>query len=197
MVLRSSRGKKRIKNGPKLDKNFTKPVTWSFSDTFWTYFCWILLRNNTSFHLRLIKLICDHFDEFYKQKTDQKRAEKSSKTVKNHPKLVISSHMLVTIWPHMAYLTMFLSHTTYTSHILPHMGSNGCQIAVNREFLGENLPCSRLQKIIMRPFFDVEPCPIHQNDHIVHSYNLYNSYLQKSKNFSIKITNKFRNQPQN
>ena len=74
--------RKRIKNGPKLDKNFTKTVTWSFSDTFWTYFWWILLRNNTSFHLRLITLICDHFDEFYKQKTDQKRAKKLSKSPK-------------------------------------------------------------------------------------------------------------------
>ena len=31
----------------------------------------ILLRNNTKFHMRLIILISDHFDEFYKQKTDQ------------------------------------------------------------------------------------------------------------------------------
>ena len=136
MVLRSSRGKKRIKNGPKLDKNFTKTVTWSFSDTFWTYFWWILLRNNTSFHLRLITLICDHFDEFYKQKTDQKRAEKSSKTIKNHPKSVISSHM----------------HTKY----------------------GHNMASYGL-----------------------FNHNLYNSYLQKSKIFSIRITNKWRNQPQN
>ena len=86
---------------------------------------------------------------------------------------------MVTIWPHMACLLMFLSHTTYTSHILPHMGKNSRQIAVNRGFSGENLPCSRLQKIIMRQFFDLEPCPIHQNDHIVHPYNLYNSDLQK------------------
>ena len=97
---------------------------------------------------------------------------------------------MVTIWPHMACLPMFLSHTTYTSHILPDMGSNGRQIAVNREFLGENLPCSRLQKIIMGQFFDLEPCPIHQNDNIFHPYNLYNSDLQKSKNFLLKITNK-------
>ena len=182
MVLRSSRGKKRIKNGPKLDKNFTKPVTWSFSDTFWTYFWWILLRNNTSFHLRLITLICDHFDVFYEQKTDQKRARNSSKSVKNHTKwsfLATYTQDMVTIWPHMACLLMFLSHTTYTSHILPHMGKNSHQIAVNRGFSGENLPCSRLQKIIMRQFFDLEPCPIHQNDHIVHPYNLYNSDLQK------------------
>ena len=179
MVLRSSRGKKRIKNGPKLGKKFSKTVTWSFSDTFWTYFWWILLRNNTSFHLRLITLISDHFDVFYEQKTDQKRARNSSKSVKNHPKSVISSQMHTKYGHNMACFPMFLSHTTYISHIWPHMGSNGCQIAVNREFLGENLPCSRLQKIIMRPFFDVEPCPIHQNDHIVHPYNLYISDLQK------------------
>ena len=102
---------------------------------------------------------------------------------------------MVTIWPHMACLLMFLSHTTYTSHILLHMGSNGRQMAVNRVFSGENLPCSRLQKIIMRQFFDLEPCPIHQNDHIVRPYNLYNSDLQKFKDFSLKITNKWRNHP--
>ena len=123
--------------------------------------------------------------------------QKQSKITQNRSFLATCTQNMVTIWPHMAYLTMFLSHTTYTSHILPHMGSNGRQITVNREFLGEKLPCSRLQKIIMRPFFDVEPCPIHQNDHIVHSYNLYNSYLQKCKIFLIKITNKCRNQPQN
>ena len=123
--------------------------------------------------------------------------QKQSKITQNRSFLATCTQNMVTIWPHMAYLTMFLSHTTYSSHILPHMGSNGRQIAVNRGFSCENLPCSRLQKIIMRPFFDVEPCPIHQNDHIVHPYNLYNSYLQKSKIFSIKITNKFRNQPQN
>ena len=100
---------------------------------------------------------------------------------------------MVIIWPHMACLPIFLSHTTYTSHIPPHMGSNGRQIAVNRGFSWKNLPCSRLQKIITRPFFDLEPCPIHQNDHIVHPYNLYNSDLQKSKNFSLKIKNKWRN----
>ena len=72
MVLRCSRGKKWIKNGPKLGKKFSKTVTWSFSDTFWTYFWWIFLRYNTSFHLRLITLICDHFDEFYKQKQIKK-----------------------------------------------------------------------------------------------------------------------------
>ena len=123
--------------------------------------------------------------------------QKQSKITQNRSFLATCTQNMVTIWPHMACLTMFLSHTTYTSHILPHMGSNGRQIAVNREFLGENLPCSWLHKIIMRPFFDVEPCPIHQNDHIVHPYNLYNSYLQKCKIFSIKITNKCRNQPQN
>ena len=41
---------------------------------------------------------------------------------------------MVIIWPHMACLPIFLSHTTYTSHIPPHMGSNGRQIAVNRGF---------------------------------------------------------------
>ena len=86
----------------------------------------------------------------------------------------------------MACLLTFLSHTTYTSHILPHMGSNSHQIAVNRGFSGENLPCLGLQKIIMRQFFDLEPCPILQNDHIVHPYNLYNSDLQKSKKIFVK-----------
>ena len=104
---------------------------------------------------------------------------------------------MVIIWPHMACLPIFLSHTTYTSHIPPHMGSNGRQIAVNRGFSCKNLPCSRLQKIITRPFFDLEPCPIHQNDHIVHPYNLYNSDLPKFTIFLLKITNKWRNQPQN
>ena len=102
---------------------------------------------------------------------------------------------MVIIWPHMACLPIFLSHTTYTSHIPPHMGSNGRQIAVNRGFSCKNLPCSRLQKIITRPFFDLEPCPIHQNDHIVHPYNFYNSDLLKFKIFLLKITNKWRNQP--
>ena len=86
---------------------------------------------------------------------------------------------MVIIWPHMACLPMFLSYTIYISHILPHMGSNDRQIAVNIGFSGENLPCLGLQKIIMRQFFDLEPCPILQNDHIVHPYNLYNSDLQK------------------
>ena len=102
---------------------------------------------------------------------------------------------MVIIWPHMACLPIFLSHTTYTSHIPPHMGSNGRQIAVNRGFSCKNLPCSRLQKIITRPFFDLEPCPIHQNDHIVHPYNFYNSDLLKFKIYLLNITNKWRNQP--
>ena len=80
---------------------------------------------------------------------------------------------MVIIWPHMACLPIFLSHTTYTSHIPPHMGSNGRQIAVNRGFSCKNLPCSRLQKIITRPFFDLEPCPIHQNDHTSGSAKIY------------------------
>ena len=99
---------------------------------------------------------------------------------------------MVIIWPHMACLPIFLSHTTYTSHIPPHMGSNGRQIAVNRGFSCKNLPCSRLQKIITRPFFDLEPCPIHQNDHIVHLYNLYNSDLLKFKIFLPKFRQKWK-----
>ena len=122
--------------------------------------------------------------------------QKQSKITQNRSFLATCTQNMVTIWPHMACLPMFLSHTTYTSHILPHMGSKSHQIAVNRGFSGENLPCSQLQKIILRPFFDLEPCPIHQNDHIVHPYNLYNSYLQISKKNLIKITNKCRNQPQ-
>ena len=81
------------------------------------------------------------------KKTDQKRAEKLLKSVKNHQNwtfLATYTPDMVIIWPHMACLPMFLSHTTYTSHILPHMGSNDRQIAVNRGFSGENLPCSRL-----------------------------------------------------
>ena len=131
------------------------------------------------------------------KKTDQKRAEKLLKSVKNHQNwtfLATYTPDMVIIWPHMACLPIFLSHTTYTSHIPPHMGSNGRQIAVNRGFSCKNLPCSRLQKIITRPFFDLEPCPIHQNDHIVHPYNFYNSDLLKFKIFSLKITNKWRNQ---
>ena len=125
MVLRSSRGKKRIKNGPKLDKNFTKTVTWSFSDTFWTYFWWILLRNNTSFHLRLITLICDHFDEFYNQKTDQKRAENSSKSVKNHTKSVISSHIHTRYGLNMASYGLF-TYVPVTYHLYqPYLASYG------------------------------------------------------------------------
>ena len=121
--------------------------------------------------------------------------QNQSKITQNRSFLATQTQDMVTIWPHMACLLTFLSHTTYTSHILPHMGSNSHQIAVNRGFSGENLPCSRLQKIIMRPFFDLEPCPIHQNDHIVHPYNFYNSDLLKFKIFSLKITNKWRNQP--
>ena len=116
--------------------------------------------------------------------------QKQSKITQNRSFLATCTQNMVTIWPHMACLTMFLSHTTYTSHILPHMGSNDRQIAVSKGFSGENLPCSRLQKIIMRQFFDLEPCPIHQNDHIVHPYNLYNSDLQKLKKILLKITNK-------
>ena len=117
--------------------------------------------------------------------------QNQSKITQNRSFLATYIQDMVSIWPHMACLLMFLSHTTYTSHILPHMGSKSHQIAVNRGFSGENLPSSRLQRIIMRQFFDLEPCPIHQNDHhIVHSYNLYNSDLQKSKKFLLKITNK-------
>ena len=125
-------------------------------------------------------------------------SKKGPKSGKIHPKLdILATYIpdMVIIWPHMAILPIFLSHTTYTSHIPPHMGSNGRQIAVNRGFSGENLPCSRLQKIIMRPIFDLQPCPIHQNDHIVHPYNLYNSNLLKSKKILLKTTNKWRNQP--
>ena len=121
--------------------------------------------------------------------------QNQSKITQNRSFLATYTQDMVTIWPHMACLLMFLSYTPYPSHILPHMGSNSHQIAVNRGFSGENLPCSRLQKIIMRQFFDLEPCPIHQNDHIVHPYNLYNSDLQKFKKISLKITNKWRNQP--
>ena len=119
--------------------------------------------------------------------------QKQSKITQNRSFLATCTQNMVTIWPHMACLPMFLSHTTYTSHILPDMGSNGRQIAVNRGFSCKNLPCSRLQKIITRPFFDLEPCPIHQKDHIVHPYNLYNSDLWKSKIFALKISNKWRN----
>ena len=65
VVSRYSRGKKRIKKGLKLDKKVSKTVIWSFSDTFFTYFWWILLRNITSFHLRPITLIWDGFEVFY------------------------------------------------------------------------------------------------------------------------------------
>ena len=81
------------------------------------------------------------------KKTDQKRAEKLLKSVKNHQNwtfLATYTPDMVIIWPHRACLPMFLSHTTYTSHILPHMGSNDWQIAVNRGFSGENLPYSQL-----------------------------------------------------
>ena len=125
MVLRCSRGKKWIKNGPKLDKKCSKTVTWSFIDTFWTYFWWILLRNNTSFHLRLITLICDHFDEFCKQKTDQKGLrshQNQSKITQNWRFLTTYTPDMVIIWPHMACLPMFLSHITCINHILPYMG---------------------------------------------------------------------------
>ena len=125
----------------------------------------------------------------------KKRIKNGPKSGKIYPKLDISSHIHTRYGHNMACLPIFLSHTTYNSHISPHMGSNGPQIAVNRGFSCKNLPCSRLQKIITRPFFDLEPCPIHQNDHIVHLYNLYNSDLPKSKKISLKITNKRRNQP--
>ena len=116
--------------------------------------------------------------------------QNQSKITQNRSFLAKYTQDMVTIRPHMACLLMFLSYTTYTSHILPHMGSNSHQIAVNRGFSCENLPCSLLQNIIMRQFFDLEPCSIHQNDHIVQPYNLYNSDLQKSKFFLLKNTNK-------
>ena len=97
-----------------------------------------------------------------------KKDQNKAKFTQNRTFLATYTPDMVIIWPHMACLPIFLSHTTYTSHIPPHMGSNGRQIAVNRGFSCKNLPCSRLQKIITRPFFDLEPCPIHQNDHIVH-----------------------------
>ena len=119
--------------------------------------------------------------------------QNQSKITPNWTFLATYTPDVVTIWPHMACLPMFLSHTTYTGHILPHMGSNGRQIFIKRGFSGENLPCSRFQKFTLRPFFDLDPCPIHQNDQIVHSYNLYNSDLLKSqkgkKSASISMKN--------
>ena len=115
-----------------------------------------------------------------------KKDPNQAKFTQNWTFLATYTPDMVIIWPHMACLPIFLSHTTYTSHIPPHMGSNGRQIAVNRGFSGENLPCSRLQKIITRQFFDLETCPIHQNDHIVHLFNLYNSDFQKSKIILLK-----------
>ena len=75
VVSRYSRGKKRIKKGLKLDKKVSKTVIWSFSDTFFTYFWWILLRNITSFHLRSITLIWDGFEVFYGGKLIKKRTK--------------------------------------------------------------------------------------------------------------------------
>ena len=99
------------------------------------------------------------------KKTDQKRAEKLLKSVKNHQNwtfLATYTPDMVIIWPHMACLPIFLSHTTYTSHIPPHMGSNGRQIAVKYV---KNVSL-KLQITV----FDI---------------------------FLSKITNKWRNQPQN
>ena len=128
----------------------------------------------------------------------KKLIKKGPKSGKIHPKLDISSHIHTRYGHNMASYGLFtyfpVTYYLYC-HIPPHMGSNGRQIAVKRGFSCENLPCSWLQKIITRPIFDLEPCPIHQNDHIVHPYNLYNSDLLKFKIFSLKITNKWRNQP--
>ena len=119
--------------------------------------------------------------------------QNQSKITQNWKFLATYTLDMVTILLHIACLPIFLSDTIYTTHILPHMGSNGHQIAVKREFSGENLPCSRFQKFTLRPFFDLDPCPIHQNDQIVHSYNLYNSDLLKSqkgkKSASISMKN--------
>ena len=128
----------------------------------------------------------------------KKRIKNGPKSGKIYPKLDISSHIHTRYGHNMASYGLFtyfpVTYYLYC-HIPPHMGSNGRQIAVKRGFSCENLPCSWLQKIITRPIFDLEPCPIHQNDHIVHPYNLYNSDLLKFKIFSLKITNKWRNQP--
>ena len=121
--------------------------------------------------------------------------QNQSKITQNWKFLATYTLDMVTILLHIACLPIFLSDTIYTTHILPHMGSNGHQIAVKREFSGENLPCSRLKKIITKPFLDLELCPIHQSDHIVCPYNLYNSDLLKSENCLLKITKKWRNQP--
>ena len=185
MVLRCSRGKKRIKNGLKLNKKITKTVIWSFSDTFLTYFWLILLRNNTSFHLRLITLICDHFDEFYKQKTDQKRAEKSSKTVKNHPKSVISSHIHTRYGHNMASYGLFTwkpSIHSYLTAIWAHMRWDMTSIGTCDRKIGKPAIWGHIMTIsgvyvarnvqfwviltTSRSFFDLFfACKTHQNDH--------------------------------
>ena len=105
----------------------------------------------------------------------KKGIKNGPKSGKIYPKLDISSHIHTRYGHNMASYGLFtyfpVTYYLYC-HIPPHMGSNGRQIAVKRGFSCENLPCSRLQKIITRPIFDLEPCPIHQNDHIVHFYNL-------------------------
>ena len=135
----------------------------NFDESYWEItqaFIWDLL------HWSMIILMSSTSKKQIKK--EPRSHQNQSKITQNWSFLATYTPDMVTIWPHMACLLMFLSHTTYTSHILPHISSNGHQMAVNRGFLGENLPCSRLQKIIMTPFFVLEPCPIHQNDHIVH-----------------------------
>ena len=109
----------------KIRQKILKTAIWSFSDTFWIYFWWILLKNKTSFHLRLISLISDHFDVFYKQKTDQKRAENSSKLVKSHPKSVISSHIHTRYGLNMASYGLFTYFPVIYHLYQPHLASYG------------------------------------------------------------------------
>ena len=59
---------------------------------------------------------------------------------------------MVLIWPQMACIPMFLSYTTYTSHIHSHIVSDGPQIAWNWWFLGNILPPRLLKMTITKPF---------------------------------------------
>ena len=75
--------------------------------------------------MRLITLICDYFDEFYNQKMDQKRAKNSSKSVKNHTKSVISSHIHIRYGHNIASYGLF-TYIPVTYHISqPYLASYG------------------------------------------------------------------------
>ena len=116
MVLRCSRCKKWIKNGLKLDKknfkNCNLKLYWHILDIFLMNI--IEKQYKLSFETNYIDLWS--FWWVLQAKNRSKRAEKSSKSVKNHPKLEISNHIHTRYGHNMASYGMF-THVPVTYYL--------------------------------------------------------------------------------